>query len=119
MRFLFILLLLMLSFTAQAEIKVLSCSTAGDAVGEVVLIESKQGNRIDVHDLNDSVTRYKVKRSYKHIKAGDSDTLVGEGTQSIAFGGAVSDAVLMRIFKGSKGARLAVNGVVMFLKCRR
>ena len=113
------LVLSVLSIAVQAETKVLSCTTAGDAVGEVVLVESRQGNRIDIHDLNDTVTRYKVKRSFKHIKANDSDTLVGEGAQSIVFGGAVSDAVLMRVFKGNREARLAVNGVVMFLKCRK
>ena len=119
MRFVLLVSCFLLSFPLWAETKVLSCSTVGDAVGEVVLIETGKGNRIDIHDLNDSVTQYKVKRSYKHVKAKDSDTLVGEGAQSIAFGGAISDALLMRVFKGGKEARLAVNGVVMFLKCRR
>lgn len=119
MRLGFFLLLSMLSITVHAETKVLSCSTDGDAVGEVALIESEQGNRIDILDLNDSVTRYKVDRSFKHIKENDSDTLIGEGAQSIAFGGAISDALLMRVFKGAKEARLAVNGVVMFLKCKK
>jgi hypothetical protein len=115
-RFLF---LTMLSISVQAETKVLSCSTAGDAVDEVALIEGEQGNRIEVRDLNDGVTGYKVKRDFKHVKENDSDTLIGMGAQSITFGGAISDAVLMRVFKGGKEARLAVNGVVMFLKCKK
>ena len=119
MRFISFFYLLIWSLTVQADTFVLSCSTVGDAVGEVVLIETVQGNRIDIHDLNDSVTSYSVKRSYKHIKRNDSDTFVGVGEKSIEFGGAVSDALLLRVFKGNKEARLGVSGMVMFLKCRK
>lgn len=119
MRFVAVLYLFLLSMAAQAETVVLSCSTVGDAVGDVVLVEMVHGNRIDIHDLNDSVTTYRVKRSYKHIKRNDSDTFVGVGEKSIEFGGAVSDSLLLRVFKGNKEARLGVSGMVMFLKCRK
>lgn len=117
----FLILVSLLSFSAMADDKVLlSCSTPGGALAELQLIESKSGPKIAIdysESDEDEVVSYKIRSSLKNIAKGDSDTLVGLGTETNSYGGAASDAVLLRVLPGQKKAFLAARGLVFDLNC--
>ena len=110
--------LLVLSVASLAADKtVLTCSTAGDAIDAVEFVVTSGKNEVRVSHLNDTVDTYKTDRTFKNIAAKDSDTIIATGKDSYAFGGALSDAILIRVFKGAKSARMSLNGSVLFLNC--
>jgi hypothetical protein len=111
-------LLLALSANAfAAEKLVLMCSTPGDALDAVQLIQAGDKALIRVSYLNDTFEDFVIETNLKNIVAKQADTLVGTTSKSIEFGGAVSDAVLLRVMPGQKRAVLASGGTVYKMNC--
>jgi hypothetical protein len=103
-----------------SEKRVLSCTTAADALSSAEIIETNSKTRyLRVNYMNDEVKNYKLDRNLKNIKVGVSDTFVGTTSESSDFGGAISDAILLRFFDGAKTARLGMDGSVYFLNCTK
>lgn len=119
MKFL-VLALTLISFNAFAtEVVVLECTTPGDALDAVQLIEKGNKSILRILTLAETKHDYVLNRNLKNIKKGAADTLIGTSKKSIEFGGAVSDAVMIRVFPGQREARMAANGTVYFLNCLR
>ncbi len=115
----FSLALLSLNSFASEKI-VLSCTTPGDALSSVDLVEAKDGRALmKIHRMDDSTETFSLDRNFRNVKASTSDTFIGTKESSIAFGGAISDAALLRVLDGAKAARLAVNGVVYVMTCSK
>lgn len=115
-----LLLTFLLSISASAfasEKLVLLCSTPGDALDAVQLIQSGDKSLIRISYLNDTSEDFVIETSLKNIAAKKADTLVGTNDKSIEFGGAVSDAVLLRVLPGQKRAVLASGGTVFKMNC--
>lgn len=112
------LLLTAVPLLANAGV-VLTCSTAGDALDYVEFVQASNGSFIKIHGLDESVDTYKIRSSLNSIARGDSDTLIGQKSSSLQFGGSITDSVLVRITDGQKTAFLARGGVVYTLNCRK
>jgi hypothetical protein len=112
------LLLLTLSVNAFAsEKKILVCTTPGDALNAVELIQTGKKNIIRVSSLDDSSEDFISRSSFANIVKKEADTLVASTNKSIEFGGAVTDSVLLRVLPGQTKAYLAKDGVVYYLTC--
>jgi hypothetical protein len=115
-----LILSLLLAMSANAfagEKLVLMCSTPGDALDAVQLIQAGDKSLIRVSYLNDTFEDFVIETNLKNIVAKQADTLVGTSSKSIEFGGAVSDAVLLRVMPGQKRAVLASGGTVYKMNC--
>ncbi len=118
---LFIFALTLLSLNAfAAEKMILACSTAGDALDDVQFIQKDdKSSLIRISNMDDSVEEYEIRTSLKNVIKGDSDTLIAAAANSEDFGGATTNAVLVRILPGQKSAFLAKDGLVFTLNCRK
>ena len=117
---LFIFALALVSLNAMAADKqILACSTPGDALDDVQLVETSRGAVIRISQMDESIEEYAIRSSLKNIAKGDSDTLIGVAANSEEFGGAVTNAVLIRVLPGQKSAFLAKDGLVFTLNCRK
>ena len=115
----FVLAMLTLGMNANAR-TLLECTTVGDALSSVQVIETSRGPAIRVIDLDNSVTQYKIMMGdLTKIRNGRSDTLIGAKNPDQVFGGAIMDAALMRVFPGQKEAYLSANKSVYILNCRK
>jgi hypothetical protein len=113
-------ILLVLTFNAFASEKIiLSCTTPGDALDDVNLIVSGDKAVIRVRYLDDSHHEFLSRTTLKNILKGEADTLIGMTSESLEFGGAISNSVLLRVLPGQKKAYLAKDGIVYFLTCRK
>jgi hypothetical protein len=116
----FILALALMSFSAfSAEKEILACSTAGDALDDVKFIQTDDEAIIRISQMDESVEEFVVRSSFRNIVNGDSDTLIAAAVNSEDFGGATTNAILIRVLPGQKTAFLANNGMVFTLNCRK
>ncbi|MBA2404394.1 MAG: hypothetical protein H0V66_06455 [Bdellovibrionales bacterium] len=114
-----IIVMLLLSTQAFAAAKtILTCTTPGDALSALEVVENGAKSVIKIHYMDDSTKVFKLNSSLANIKAGKSDTLVAAVDLDAVYGGSISDAILMRIFPGQKEARLGANSQVYFLNCK-
>lgn len=102
-----------------ADKVVLNCTTPGDALSSVELVEKSSEALVVVRGLDDSVKKFNIRSSLKNIVKGDSDTLIATSKKSIDFGGATSDAVLLRVLPGQKKALMAMGGAVYTMDCQK
>lgn len=116
----FILALALMSFNAfSAEKVILSCSTPGDALDDVQFVQDGAVTFIRISQMDESIERYELRSSLKNIIKGDSDTLVAVAANAEDFGGATTNALLVRVLPGQKNAFLAKDGMVFTLNCRK
>lgn len=117
MKFL-IALIALVSLNAFAQEKVLlDCTTPGDALDAVKLVQKDDSSIIRISGMDESVQEYTIRSNLRNIAKGEADTLVGTSENSEEFGGAVTNAVLIRVLPGQKSAFLASNGAVFNLNC--
>lgn len=119
MKILIALLIVLSSGQAFAkETPILQCSTAGDALGAVDVILKNGKPFIVVSDLSDNPGElYSVVSGFKDLQKGTSTTIIGQKKGGGSFGGALSDAVLLRVLAGQRKAYFAENGIVFTLHC--
>lgn len=116
----FILALALISFNAfSAEKEILACSTPGDALDDVKFIQKDNVSLIRISQMDESIEEYEVRSSFKNLVKGDSDTLIAAAANSEDFGGATTNAILIRVLPGQKSAYLAKDGMVFNLNCRK
>jgi hypothetical protein len=101
-------------FFAEAAITI-ECSTSGDALGVVQIIESRGENVIKVTYSNDESETWKLENI--NSKKTESKILIGSKKPGAIFGGAFSDSVLLVLDEGNRSAHLAANGKVYILNC--
>ena len=117
MKMFIVMLSVFATLSANAGV-VLQCTTPGDALNDVQLIDNgAKAPTLNVSFLDDSVVSMVISSSLKNIKAGDSDTLIAAKDLDNVFGGGIADAALLRVLPGQKSARLAMNGMVYILNC--
>lgn len=108
----------LVSFSSFAADKVvLTCSTAGDGLDAVEFIQRGSSSIVKVSQLDDSSVEYTLRTDFKNILKGDGDTVIGYTDKSQEFGGAITDAALIRVTPSKKSAFLSVNGIIYKLNC--
>jgi hypothetical protein len=101
----------------------------GDALEAVQLIQNNGVDIIRVEYLKDDTSEdgsgnvahddFTITSNLRNIIKGDSDTLVGISHNTEEFGGARSNAVLLRVLPNQKSALLAKDGAVYSLLCHK
>jgi hypothetical protein len=126
MKFLIALFALVSLNAFSAEKVVLECITPGDALEAVQLIQKDGASIIRVEFLVDETEDgnvghedFTITASLKNILKGDADTLVGTSHNTEEFGGARTNAILIRVLPGQKSALLAKDGAVYTLSCHK
>lgn len=103
------------SFAADKTI--LNCQTGGDGLSHVELVQKDKSAVIRITKMNNKTREYQLRTSLKNIIKGEADTLVGESANSNRYGGATTEAILIRVLPGLESAKLAAEGIVYDLSC--
>lgn len=118
-----LLALALLSFNSFAAEKVLlKCSTSGFGLAELRIVQSGKDGKIMIkmsEDEEEEFVSFEVSSSLKNIEKGDSDTLVGTSSLTEEAGGTKTNAIMLRVKEGQKGAFLAMEGDVHTLICSK
>lgn len=112
-------LLVLTSLSSFAADKtVLSCTTPGDALSSVEIVQkTKTEFVIKIHDMDDSTSVFKVDGKFSNsIQQGQ--VLIAAKDFDNAFGGAVMDALMINISSDRKSAKMAQRGSVYFMTCQ-
>ena len=113
------LLVALTSFSAQAA-TLLTCTTPGDALSEVSLVENSKGvTNLVITLMDGSIKRMKLISSTSRLKAGSSTTLIAARNPESAVGGEILNAAMFQVLPGQKSANLSYRGSVFVLNCSK
>lgn len=107
------------TISAQAA-AVLTCTTPGDALSEVRLIENARGEgSLIISKMDQSEVKLKIEGSISKIKNGSAVTLIAAKDLDASLGGEIQNAAMIQVLSGQSSAKLAFNGSVFVLNCQR
>jgi hypothetical protein len=114
----FPLVLILFSTSAFAKVKIIrQCTTIGDALSEVQIIEDKKGDQyINVVEMDMTSKKYLMISDYD-FKAKMNKTYIAAGSLDSEMGGQVPDALMLEIWADKRTATLAHRGSIFFLIC--
>jgi len=114
-----LMLMAMSSISAQAG-TLLTCTTPGDALSEVKVVESAKGAATLLITLMDqSEEKFSIDGSMSKMKKGAPATLIAAKDFDAAMGGEIQDAAMLQVLPGQKAANLAYRGSVFVLNCSK
>ncbi len=113
------MLLALTTISAQAA-AVLTCTTPGDALSEVRLIENARGEgSLVISKMDQSEMKLKIEGSMSKIKSGSAGTFIAAKDLDASIGGEIQNAAMIQILPGQTTANLALNGSIYVLNCQR
>jgi hypothetical protein len=119
MKTLVLAMMTLASMTAHAA-TLMNCTTPGDALSSVEVIENSNGlSTLAITLMDGSVKRLKMISNTSRLKAGSSTTLIAARNPDSAMGGEILNAAMLQILPGQKKANLAYRGSVFVLSCTK
>ena len=111
--------LLIGSSTAFAGEKVLlSCTTIGDALSSVDLVQNSKGvQSVRITELDLTSKKYRTSTLF-NSKSSLSQTLVGYRNAEDVYGGEMRNAILLQVNAKGRSALMAHRGSVFYLNCQ-
>jgi hypothetical protein len=96
----------------------LTCTTPGDALSEVKVVEnSKRVSSLVITLMDGTTQKMKVLSGSTRLKKGSSSTLIASRNPEAVVGGEIQNAAMLQVMPGLKKANLSFRGSVFFLNC--